>query len=221
MKALAVFVREWRIAWSGGSGMALPVCFFAGATLLIPFAIGAEPDRLSGVAVGLLFVALALSSLISLERMVQSDLEDGALDGLVVGPFPLEITALLKVLAHWSMAGLPLALMFPLLALMLAAPGTILLPGMAVFALASLSFFLWGGVGAALTAGVRRSGPLIAILVLPLYGPVVIFGAGALSPTGDSAVVDSAALLFLAAYALLALAISPFAMAAAMRLAVD
>ena len=221
MSALAaVFARELRAAWSGGSGAVLPFGFFAGGALLVPFAIGADPELLARLGPGFVWVMLALSAIITLERMIQSDLEDGVLDQLVISRLPLELIALSKVTAHWLVSGLSLLLAFPMVALMLAIPVESWALQMAAIAIGSPAFFLWGGMGAALAAGVRRGGPLISAIVLPLYSPIIIFGAGvayAATGTGDAI----APLLLLGANSLAALALSPFATAAAMRLGTE
>ena len=222
MSALwAVFWREVRLAWAGGSGVFLPIGFFVGATMLAPFSVGAEAEVLSRIGPGLVWVTLTLAALMTLERMFQSDLEDGALDLLVIGSGTLELTALMKVLAHWSVTGLPLVLIYPLLAVMLSVPFGAVAGGLISVAIGSLGLYLWGGVASALTAGVRRGGPLIALLVLPLYAPIVIFGAGAANLAAESGSVVSPPTLFLAASTLVSLAVAPFAMSAAMKMAVD
>jgi heme exporter protein B len=205
-------------AFARGAGPLLPLAFFTGAAVLVPFGIGTDAERLQGIAPGLAFALMALSSLVTLERLFQSDLEDGALDLWVQSEAPLAIIASAKTLAHWLAAGLPLALATPLLQLMFQAEANAaLLMHAALAALGSLAFYFWGGVGAALAAGVRRGGLLISLLVLPLYIPTAIFGALALGGQTES----HTALLGLAAATLFALGLAPFAMAAALRLAAD
>ncbi|MEO0466488.1 MAG: heme exporter protein CcmB [Pseudomonadota bacterium] len=205
-------------AWAGGAGAMLPVGFFAGAAMLVPFGIGHGNEQLAAIGPGILWVALALSSLVSMERLFQADLEDGALDLWLQTDAPLSAIAAAKTLAHWIAAGLPLALITPLLGLMLQVPPADLLPAAAAYAIGGLAFFMWGGVGAALTATVRRGGLLIALIALPLYVPTAIFGALALQ--SDAAGIPPEALYLIAA-TLFALATAPFAMAAALRLAAD
>ena len=205
-------------AWAGGAGALLPVGFFAGAAMLVPFGIGHGNEQLAAIGPGILWVALALASLVTMERLFQADLEDGALDLWIQTDAPLSAIAAAKTLAHWIAAGLPLALITPLLGLMLQVPPVDLLPVSAAYAVGGLAFFLWGGVGAALTATVRRGGLLIALLALPLYVPTAIFGAMTLQ--SDAAGLPPEA-LYLGAATLFALAVAPFAMAAALRLAAD
>ncbi len=214
--ALAIFRRELGLAWAGGSGLFLPAAFFAGAIFLGPLGIGTAPKLLSAIAPGMIFVALCLASLTTLERIFQADLEIGALDHQRLSGVSMELVTVFKVLAHWLVSGLPLALLTPLAGLMMRAE-TISFGSVLPVMLGGLTIFLWGGVGASLTAGLRRSGPLVALLVLPLFVPVVIFGSEELSNafTGEP---FAAGLTLLAANALAALAVAPFAMAAALKL---
>lgn len=215
---LSAFRQALGEAWAGGAGALLPVGFFAGAAMLVPFGIGHEAAQLREIGPGILWVALALSSLVTMERLFQADLEDGALDLWLQTNAPLSAIAAAKTLAHWLAAGLPLALITPVLGLMLQVPPEDVLPASAAYALGGLTFFFWGGVGAALTATVRRGGLLIALIALPLYVPTAIFGALALQSTASGLPPEA---LYLAASTLFALAVAPFAMAAALRLAAD
>ncbi|KCZ91856.1 heme exporter protein CcmB [Hyphomonas johnsonii] len=215
---LSAFRQALGEAWAGGAGALLPLGFFAGAAVLVPLGIGTEPGMLRAVGPGILWVALALSSLVTLERIFQADVEDGALDLWLQAGAPVSAIAAAKTFAHWLTAGLPLALMSPVLALMFQADADVnLLSGALAYGLGGLAFFFWGGVGAALSATVRRGGLLIALIALPLYVPTAIFGSMAVSGAAGT----TAAPLLLAASTLFALAVAPFAMAAALRLAAD
>ena len=215
---LAAFRQALGEAWAGGAGALLPLGFFAGAAVLVPLGIGTEPGMLRAVGPGILWVSLALSSLVTLERIFQADVEDGALDLWLQAGAPVSAIAAAKTFAHWLTAGLPLALMSPVLALMFQAEaGADLLTGALIYGLGGLAFFFWGGVGAALSATVRRGGLLIALIALPLYVPTAIFGSMAMSGAAGG---DGAPLLLVAS-TLFALALAPFAMAAALRLAAD
>lgn len=178
--ASAIFARELRLAWSGGGGAALPVGFFAAASSLTPFAVGNDIENLKVAGPGVMWIALALSSLLPMERLFQADLEDGTLDAYAGSGIAMESVVLAKTLAHWIATGIPLALVAPVLWVMLQGP-----PETAPFViltslLGSLAFFFFGSVGAALAAGLRRGGLLIALVTLPLYVPAMIFGAAAL-----------------------------------------
>jgi heme exporter protein B len=216
----ALFGRELSLAWGRGGGPLLAAAFFACVATLLPLSIGSEPDRLAAIGPGAAWLALALTSLLSLERLFERDYEDGALDGLALGPLPLEGIAAVKCTAQWLAGGAPLALLAPVIAGGLGADLS-LAPLIALAAvLGGLSFAFVGGVGAALALGAKRGGLLIAVIVLPLFAPPVIFGAGALQAASDG--VDPApALLLLAGYGLFAVALGPFAMAAAVRSALE
>jgi len=221
MSALAVlFRRELSLAWGRGGGALLALAFYACVTTLLPLASGPDPERLAGLAVGVAWLSLALSALLSLERLFERDYEDGALDLLALGSPPLELVAAVKCLAQWLATGAPLALASPVAAIALGASPA-LAPLLFVVALAGgLAFAFLGGLGAALALGSRRGGLLIAVIVLPLFAPPVIFGGGALSSLAVG--LDwKPGLLLLCAYAAAAVALAPLAMAAACRNALD
>lgn len=215
---LAAFRQAFAEAWAGGAGALLPLGFLGGAAVLVPLGIGSETDTLSAVGPGIIWVSLALSSLVTLERIFQADVEDGTLDLWLQAGAPMAGIAAAKTLAHWLAAGLPLALASPLLALMFQAQASLeLLVHLGLYALGGLAFFFWGGVGAALSATVRRGGLLISIIALPLYVPTAIFGALAMT----AGIGSDGAPMLLAASTLFACAVAPYAMAAALRLAAD
>jgi heme exporter protein B len=218
---LILMRRELALAWGGGGGPLLGLTFFATIATLTPLAIGAEPERLASIATGSAWLALALASLLSLERLFERDFEDGALDLLAHGPAPLEMVCVAKCLAQWIATGLPLALAAPIAALALNAPVE-LAPLIAVTALiGGLGFSFVGGIGAALSLGSRRGGVLIAVIVLPLFVFPIIFGAGALEAYAQGAAAWKAGLAFLGAYSLAAVGLGPIAMAAACRNAIS
>jgi len=192
------------------------VGFYAGVATLLPLGIGPEPARLAAIATGAAWVALALASLLSLDRLFERDFEDGALDLLVLSPTPLELTCAVKCLGQWLATGAPLALAAPIAAISLGAPlelsGLILASAL----VGGLAFAFVGGVGAALSLGARRGGLLTAVIVLPLFVPPVIFGGGALSAF-QSGLPWTAGFALLAAYAAAAVALGPIAMAGACR----
>lgn len=214
--ARVLLARELSLAWSGGGGPLLACAFMACLTAVAPLAAGGDPRVLGPIAGGMAWIALALAGLLSLERMFERDLEDGALDLLALGPLPMEAVFAIKALAHWIALGLPLALTAPVAGLALGLSPDLLALTAAAAALGGLGFAFTGGLGAALALGSKRGGLLIAVIVLPLFIPPVVFGAGALERVagGQS---PASALAFLAAYALFACALSPFAGAAAIR----
>ncbi len=213
-------MRDLRLALRQGGDAATVVAFFVLAVILFPFGVGPEPELLSRIAAGIVWVTALLAALLSLERIFQADYEDGSLEALALMPLPLEAQVLAKCLAHWLVTGLPLTLTAPLLALLLhldAAGYPALLLGMA---LGTPSLSLIGAVGAALTLGARRGGVLLSLLVLPLYIPVLIFGVGAV----EAAIAGFGArphLLLLAALLAAALPLTPLASAASLRQALE
>ena len=213
---LILFRRELTLAWSGGGGPLLACGFFLCLTVLVPLAAGGDPAGLRPVAGGIAWLALALSSILSLERLFERDLEDGTLDLLTLGPVPLELVVIAKAKAQWLAVGWPLALTAPVAAITLGLPPS-LAPLVAMSALiGGLGFALTGALGAALAMGSKRGGLLIAVVILPLFIPPVVFGAGALERASNG-LSSLPALALLAAYVLFAGIIAPFAGAAAIR----
>jgi heme exporter protein B len=212
----SLFRRELSMAWGRGGGPLFACAFYAGLAILVPLAGSPDPARLAAVAPGMAFAALALSSLLSLERLFERDYEDGALDLLALGPVPLEATAAVKCLAQWIATGLPLAALAPVVAITLGAPPSLAAITFVSAVAAGLGFAFVGGLGAALALGARRGGVLVAVVVLPLFTPPVIFGGGAIEAFA-AGLEWRAGLLLLVGYCLAAAALSPFAMAAACR----
>ena len=217
MNALASLMRrELALAWGRGGGPLFACAFYAGLATLLPLASTPAPQQLASMATGAAFASLALASLLSLERLFERDYEDGALDLLTLGDAPLEAVAAVKCLAQWLATGAPLALMAPVVAVALGAEPR-LMPIVFVSALAAgLGFSFVGGAGAALALGARRGGVLIAVIVLPLFVPSVVFGAGCIDAL--AAGLDwRPGLVLLLAYCLAAVGLTPFAMAAGVR----
>lgn len=208
--------RELALAWGRGGGAALAVGFLACAATMLPLSLGPEPARLARVAGGLAWVVLALASLLSLEGMFERDFEDGALDLLCLGPLPLEAVATVKCLAQWLVVGAPLALAAPVAAVALGASPSVAPLLALTAALGGLAFAFLGGAGAALALASRRGGLLIALIVLPLLTPPVIFGGAAIE-NFQIGLPWGMPLVMLTAYALAAVALTPFAIAAACR----
>jgi heme exporter protein B len=208
--------RELAMAWNRGGGPAVALAFNAGAVTLLPLASGGSLDKLRLLAPGFSWVALALASLLSLERLFERDYEDGGLDLLALGPAPLELVAAAKCLAQWICTGIPLAIFAPIAATALGAD-LALAPLTFVCALiGGLGFAFVGGFGAAVSLGARAGGVLIAVIVLPLFAPLAIFGGGAVASLAMG--LDwRPGLLFLSAFSLFFAALGPFAMAAACR----
>lgn len=212
--------RDLRLALRQAGDTGLVLGFFVLAVVLFPLGVGPEPEILGRIAGGIIWVAALLAALLSLDRLFQTDYEDGELDLIVLSPLPLELAVLAKCAAHWLATGLPLTLASPALALIIdldpRAIGTLML---GLF-LGTPALSLVGSVVAALALGARRQGALLALLVLPLYVPPLIFGAAAVeaSVTGGLARPH---LLLLAALSLAALPLCPWASAAALRQALE
>jgi heme exporter protein B len=213
---LTLYRRELDLAWGRGGGPLLACAFYACIAALLPLAAGPDPQRLGAVAPGSAWLALALASLLSLERLFERDYEDGALDLLAIGPVSIEAVAFVKCLAQWTAAGLPLALTAPVASVALGAPAAVAPLTLACALVGGLGFAFVGGLGAALALGARRGGVLIAVVVLPLFAPPVIFGAGAIESLA-AGLNWAPGFAFLSAYALAAVALAPFAMGAAVR----
>ena len=216
----AIVARDVTLAVRRGGDAATVVAFFVVVVTLFPFGVGPEPNLLARIAPGVLWVAALLAATLSLDRVFRADLEDGSLELLVLAPCPLMVTVLAKALAHWLTTGLPLLLAAPVLAVLLALPWDGFAALVAALALGTPSLSLIGAVGAALTLGVRRAGVLVALLVLPLAVPVLIFGVAAIEAalTGQTAAPH---LMILGGFLLGALALAPWAAAAAVRLALE
>jgi heme exporter protein B len=208
--------RETALAWGRGGGPLVAVGFYAGAATLLPLAIGPEASRLAAVAPGAAWVALALASLLCLDRLFERDYEDGALDLLLLSPTPLELTCAVKCLGQWLAAGAPLALAAPVAAVALGAEPRLAPLILACALIGGLAFAFVGGIGAALSLGARRGGLLTAVIVLPLFVPPVIFGGGAIDAFAGG-LPWTGGFALLAAYAAGAVALGPVAMAAACR----
>lgn len=215
-----VLQREMQLAYRRRADLANPLLFFVIVVALFPLGVTPDLERLSAMAPGVLWVAALLANLLSLDLLFRSDQEDGSLEQLLLASSPPTLLVLGKALAHWLVTGLPLTLMSPLLALMLALPAGAMPLLMLSLALGTLALSLVGGIGAALTVGLRQGGLLLTLLIMPLFVPVLIFG---------TAVVQAAVagqpwagqLALLAAMTLLALVLAPVAMVAALRIAVE
>ncbi|HLF59268.1 MAG TPA: heme exporter protein CcmB [Alphaproteobacteria bacterium] len=217
---LLIVAREIRLAFRQGGGAGLALAFFVLAAVLFPLGVGPEPNMLSRIAGGVVFVTALLATMLSLERLFQADFEDGSLDLLALSPLPLEFVVLGKCVANWLLAGLPLLIAAPMLAILFHMNTEGLPALIAAMLLATPTLSLVGSIGAALTVGARRGGVLLSLLVLPLYVPVLIFAVGAV----DAVLQDFTAqpqLLALSGLLLAALALAPWAAAGALRQALE
>jgi heme exporter protein B len=212
----ALLTRDLRLAVRAGGGFGLGLAFFLIVVVLVPFGVGPEADILARIAPGILWVAALLAALLSLDRIFALDHEDGSLPLLATAPLPLEMLALAKAAAHWVTTGLPLVVAAPLLGVLLHLPGQAMPWLLVSLALGTPALSLIGTFGAALTVGLRRGGLLLSLIVLPLYVPVLIFGAEA-ARRGAEGLPAQTPLLLLAGIGLGCAALLPFATAAALR----
>jgi heme exporter protein B len=194
--------------------------FFVIVVSLFPLGVGAEPELLRGIAPGVVWVAALLASMLALARLFASDYADGTLEQLVLSPQPLGVIVGAKVAAHWLISGLPLVAIAPLLGLQFDLPAESLVILVLSLALGTPTLSLIGAIGAALTLGLRGGGVLVSLLVLPLYIPVLIFGAGAVEAAA-SGLGAGAHLSLLGAFLVAALFFAPWATAVALRISLE
>jgi heme exporter protein B len=213
---LALLVRDLRLAFREGSVLGAALGFYLIVVAMLPLGLGPDMALLSRIAPGLLWLALLLAALLSLGRLFETDIEDGSLDVLATGPLPLEAVVAAKGLAHWLSTALPLTLLAPVLGLMLNLDLAAYPPLLLTMLIGTPAISFIGAIGAALTLRSRRGSLLIALLVLPLYVPTLIFGIGAVaSLLGPGGAQPS--LMILGAISLGALVLGPIAAAAALR----
>jgi len=220
MLAKAQAGRDLRLIWRRRGDALQPLMFALMVVALFPLALGAEPGKLAKIAPGVLWVAVLLSGLLTLDNLFRSDLEDGSLEQLLLSRAPLAWLIAVRVGVHWTVTALPLLLATPLLAELLALPHELLGPMLASLALGTPLLSLIGAVVAALTVGIRRSGMLLAVLALPLYVPVLVFGAGAVAAAAQG-LPWLGAIYLLGAGLALALVLAPLAAATALRIALS
>ena len=217
--ALALLARDVTLAWREGGAIGTAIGFYLVVVAITPLGLGPDLNLLARIAPGMLWIALLLAALLSADRIFHNDYEDGALDVLTTGPLPLPLVAAVKSLAHWLTTGVPLALLAPLLGLLLNLPVAawpLLVLAMLV-GTPAVSFV--ASIGASLTLGLRRSGLLLALLVLPLYVPVLIFGVATASAAITRSTSSWPPFLMLCALSLASIVLAPIAAAAALRTA--
>jgi heme exporter protein B len=215
-----LFRRDLRLALRQSGDTGLVLGFFVLAVVLFPLGVGPELAILQRIGAGIVWVAALLAALLSLDRLFEADHRDGDLDLLALSELPLELAVLAKCAAHWVATGLPLALVSPFLALFVDLEPTPIVVLALSLLIGTPALSLIGSVVAALTLGARRQGVVLSILALPLYVPPLVFGAGAVEASA-AGTGERANLLILAALTLGALALCPWASAAALREALD
>jgi heme exporter protein B len=216
----AIVVRDLRVALRRRSDVLTTLFFFVIVVSLFPLGVGPEPERLRDIGPGVVWVGALLASMLALGRLFATDFADGTLEQMALAPEPLSLLALAKIAGHWLTTGLPLVLIAPLLGVQFDLPPDALVTLVLTLLIGTPVLSLLGAVGAALTLGVRGGGGLIALLVLPLYIPALIFGAGAVAAAA-SGMPTAAHLSLLGAMLLIALVIAPWATAAAIRIALE
>ena len=212
--------RDLTLTYRYRADMANPLLFFVIAVSLFPLSISPESKILQIIAPGIIWVAALLSAMLALDSLFRTDFEDGTLEQLLLSAHPVSLLILAKVLAHWLVTGLPLILLAPLLGTLLFLPTQSMLTLMLTLLLGTPILSLVGAIGVALTVGLRRGGVLLSLLILPLYVPVLIFAANAVSVTAKGLPV-SGQLFALGALLSLSLTLSPFATAAALRISLS
>ncbi len=212
----SLLARDAKLAFRTGGGATLAAAFFGIVSALVPLGVGADLPLLARIAGGVLWVAASLASLLTLDRLFQADYEDGSLDILALSPLSLEKIATAKIAAHFLTTGLPLTLLSPVLALLFNLPEQAYGALVASLALGTPALSAIGAIGASLTLSLRRGGLILALIVLPLLTPAIIFGAGAVLVALEEG--SGTPLVFLAAFSAAAVLLAPFAAAGAIRL---
>ncbi|WP_420562840.1 heme exporter protein CcmB [Thalassobaculum sp.] len=217
---LAVIARDLRLARRQGTDIAMTLAFFVVVVALFPLGLGPTPELLARIAPAVLWVTALLAAMLSFDRLFQQDSEDGGLEQLALSGLPLSVLALAKACAHWLTTGLPMLVLAPLLAVSLNLAAESYLALVATLALGTPVVSLFGTVGAALVVGARRAGVLVALIVLPLLIPVLIFAVSAIEAAGAGLTVR-VHLLFLGAILAASIPLAPLAAGAALRQALD
>jgi heme exporter protein B len=214
---LRLVARDIGLALREGSALGTALGFYAIVIAVMPLGLGPDLALLSRIAPGVLWIALLLAALLSLGRLFDADAEDGSLEAIAMGPLPLELVVMAKALAHWLTTGLPLVLLTPVLALMLNLDLAAYKPLLATLLAGTPAVSFIGAIGAGLTLRARRGGLLVALLVLPLFVPTLIYGIAAVEGAGLTGGNFWSPFLILSALSVGAVALAPFAAAVALR----
>ncbi|MEK6245753.1 MAG: heme exporter protein CcmB [Pseudomonadota bacterium] len=221
MRGFAIIARrDLRIALRRKGDVLNVLVFFVLVASLFALGVGPEPNQLRAIVPGVVWVGALLAALLSLPRLFAADFADGTLEQMLVSPQPLAVVVLAKIAAHWLSTGLPLALAAPLIGLQYGLPSEALLVLLASLLLGTPVLSLLGAAGAALTLGARGAGALLGLLLLPLFVPVLVFGAGAVTAS-LTGINPSAHLSLLGAFLAVSSLIGPWAACAALRVALD
>jgi heme exporter protein B len=218
---LCVLGRDIRLAMRRRTDVLTTLFFFVIVVSLFPLGVGTEKQVLRILGPGVVWVAALLASMLALERLFAADHEDGTLEQMLMTPQPLSVLVLAKVTAHWVLTGLPLVIIAPLIGLQYHLPETSQMAMLLSLLVGTPILSLIGAIGAALTLGLRGGGILLSLLILPLYIPVLVYGAGAVTVSAIDFGDIRPYLSLLGAFLLLALIFSPLAAAAALRISME
>lgn len=216
----ATWKKEVVIGFRNRGDLANPLIFFLCIIVFVPLGISPEGKVLSDIAPGMIWIIALLATLLSLDRLFQSDFEDGSLEQAVVSGQSLYWLVVAKVMVHWLMTGLPLTLLAPVLGLMMSLPGEGYLSLMASLFFGTGSLSLIGSIGAALTVALRRGGLLLSLIIMPLYVPVLIFGSAAVRNAIDN-VPNLGQISMLSGFLILSLVLAPLAAAGALKISIN
>ena len=217
---LHILRRDLRLAFRRWSELATPLIFFVIIASLFPLAATPDEARLRSIGAAVIWMSALLSSLLALDGLFRADTEDGSMEQFILAPAPLGLVVLAKIVAHWAVSGVPLLVLAPLVAISFYLPLAALPELIAALALATPTLSVLAAIGAALTVSLRAGGTIVGLLILPLTGPVLIFGARAteLAALGESV---AGPLYLLASMAVLAISLGPLVTAAAVRTALE
>ena len=217
---LHILRRDLRLAFRRWSELATPLIFFVIIASLFPLAATPDEAQLRSAGAAVIWMSALLSSLLALDGLFRADTEDGSMEQLILAPAPLGLVVLAKIVAHWAVSGVPLLVLAPLVAMSFYLPLAALPELIAALALATPTLSVLAAIGAALTVSLRAGGTIIGLLILPLTGPVLIFGTRAteLAALGESV---AGPLYLLASLAVLAVSLAPPVAAAAVRTALE
>lgn len=216
----AMLRRDLLLAYRSRGELLNPILFFLLVSVLIPLGVSPEPEVLTLLAPGIIWVMALLATLLSMDGLFRGDFDDGSLEQLVVSPHPLYLLILAKVLVHWLVTGLPLTLVSPLLGLWMSLPAEGFVALFLSLLIGTVTLSMIGAIGAALTVALRKGGVLISLLIIPFYTPVLLFGTVAVS-SAITGLPYAGLIAVLAALMALSMGLAPLATAGALKISID
>ena len=216
----AVYWKDVKLSFRQRAEIVNPLLFFLIVITLFPLAIGPEPALLARMAPGIIWVAALLATMLGLDKLFRDDYADGSLEQLIASPYPLPLSVLAKVMAHWTVTGLPMVLMAPIFALLMNLDVQMLTATLLTLLIGTPLLSFIGAIGAALTVGLQKGGILMSLLVLPLYVPVLIFATSVIDTSSMSQAYDRQ-LAILGAMLAVAVVIAPLAISSALKVSVS